>query len=135
MPIHVGVVSLELHVPGARGLKDKRRAVRSLIDRMHRRYRVSVAETGYQDLHQRAEVTLAVVASDGGELERLLDGLRGIAEENAEGVLLRWEPRILDEQALAEGDLITGPGGDYHFDDPRSWDEAEETNEPDEPEK
>jgi uncharacterized protein YlxP (DUF503 family) len=113
MPIHLGVVSLELHVPGARGLKDKRRAVRSLIDRMHRRYRVSVAETGYQDLHQRAEVNLAVVASDGGELERLLDNLRGIAEDNPEAVLMRWEPRILDEETLAEADLLEAPGGDY----------------------
>jgi len=106
MGIHVGVVSLELHVPGARSLKDKRRAVRSLIERMHRRFRVSVAETGYHDLHQRAEVSLAVVAADGGELERLLDGLRGLAEETPDAVLLRWQPRLLGEEELSEP---TGP--------------------------
>jgi uncharacterized protein YlxP (DUF503 family) len=102
MGIHVGVVSLELHVPGARGLKDKRRAVRSLVERMHRRFRVSVAETGYHDLHQRAEVSLAVVAADGGELEHLLDELRALAEDTPDAVLLRWQPRLLGEEELSE---------------------------------
>jgi len=108
MAIHVGVVSLELHVPGARSLKDKRRAVRSLIERMHRRFRVSVAETGYHDLHQRAEVSLAVVAADGGELERLLDGLRGLAEETSEALLLRWQPRLLGEDELTDATEVAG---------------------------
>ena len=62
MPLHVGVIRLELHIPGARSLKDKRRAVKSLVDRMHHRYRVSVAETDLQDLSRRAELGLAVVA-------------------------------------------------------------------------
>lgn len=102
MAIHVGVVSLELHIPGARSLKDKRRAVRSLIERMHRRFRVSVAETDYHDLHQRAEVSLALVAADGGELERLLDGLRGLAEQTSDAILLRWQPRLLGADELTE---------------------------------
>jgi uncharacterized protein len=92
MPIHVGVVRLELHVPGARSLKDKRRAVKSLIERMHRRLRVSVAETGLHDLHQRAEIAIAVVAGSEGEVDHLLDELHRLAEASTEALLIRWEP-------------------------------------------
>jgi uncharacterized protein len=92
MALHVGVVRLELHIPGATSLKDKRRVVRSLVERMHHRYRVSVAETDLHDLHQRAEIGLAVVAGSEGEVTRLLDELHRLAEESGEALLTRWEP-------------------------------------------
>lgn len=106
MAVHVGVVSLELHIPAARSLKDKRRVVRSLVERLHRRHRVSVAETDLHDLHQRAEISLAVVSHDGGELERVLDGLRSQAEEAPGAMLLRWDLRLLD--AVNEFDELGG---------------------------
>jgi uncharacterized protein len=95
MTAWVGVISCELMVPGAEGLKDKRRAVKSLVERMHRRCRVSVAETGFHDLHQRAEVTAAVVAGSEGELERLLEALRGLARELPEAVVAHWDERVI----------------------------------------
>jgi hypothetical protein len=91
MGLHVGVVRLELYVPGARGLKDKRRAVKSLVDRMHKRFRISVAETDLHELHQRAEIGLAVVTASGAELERLLDQLRRLAEDSTDAVVSCWE--------------------------------------------
>ena len=54
----------ELHLPGCQSLKDKRTILKSLKDRMHNRFNVSVAETGHQDLWQRAELTAAVVTTD-----------------------------------------------------------------------
>ena len=92
MPVHVGVVRLELHVPGARSLKDKRRVVKSLIERMYHRLRVSVAETGLYELHQRAEIGLAVMAGSEAELAHLLDDLHRLAEGTGEAFLTRWEP-------------------------------------------
>ncbi|HEX6202480.1 MAG TPA: DUF503 domain-containing protein [Thermoanaerobaculia bacterium] len=95
MTAWVGVISCELMVPGAEGLKDKRRAVKSLVERMHRRCRVSVAETGLHDLHQRAEVSVAVVAGSEGELERLLEALRALARELPEAVVAHWDERVI----------------------------------------
>ena len=43
--------------------------VKSLVDRIHQRYRVSVAETGFHDLHQRAEISMAVVANGESEMD------------------------------------------------------------------
>ena len=60
----VGVVTWELHLDGCRSLKEKRRILKSLKDRLHNRFNVSVAETSHQDAWQRAELTCCVVATD-----------------------------------------------------------------------
>jgi uncharacterized protein YlxP (DUF503 family) len=95
MTAWVGVISCELMVPGAEGLKDKRRAVKSLEERMHKRVRVSVAETGLHELHQRAEVSVAVVAGSEGELERLLERLRAMTDDLPGAVVARWDEQVI----------------------------------------
>jgi hypothetical protein len=96
MTAWIGLITCELMVPGATGLKDKRRAVRSLVDRMHRRYRVSVAETGFKELHQRAEVSVALVSGDEGELVRMMERLRDVADEVPEAVVASWDSRVME---------------------------------------
>ena len=62
----------ELHLPGCQSLKDKRAVVKSLKDRLHNRFNVSVAETAHQDLWQRAELTASVVSTDRRHAESVL---------------------------------------------------------------
>jgi len=95
MSMSVAISSFELHLPSARSLKDKRRVVKSVVERIHSRYRVSVAETDYHDLHQRAEISLAVVATAEAELERMLDDVHRLVDALPEAFLTRWEPQIL----------------------------------------
>lgn len=95
----VGYGTLELHLPHVRDLKSKRRVVRGLVDRLHARLRVSVAETAHHDLHQRAGVGVAVVAADLAELEALLEEIGRIADDQAEAVLLDWRPEIVHEES------------------------------------
>jgi hypothetical protein len=93
----VGVSSFELHLPSSRSLKDKRRVVKSLVDRIHQRYRVSVAETDFHDLHQRAEISLAAVTNGEGEMEKLMEEIRSLVDREPEAFLTRWDPQILEE--------------------------------------
>lgn len=86
----------ELHIPTARNLKDKRRVVRAVIDRIHRRFRVSIAESDFHDLHQRAEIALALVHNGPGEVEQVLDQIRQLLDEQPESILLSWSPQFLD---------------------------------------
>ena len=51
----VGVSVCELHLPGVRSLKGKRKIIKGLIERLHHRYRISIAETAFHDLHQFAD--------------------------------------------------------------------------------
>jgi uncharacterized protein YlxP (DUF503 family) len=96
MPMIVGVSSFELHLPSSRSLKDKRRTVKSLVDRIHQRWRVSVAETDFHDLHQRAEISLAIVTNSEGEMENLMEEIRSLIEREPEAFLTRWDPQILE---------------------------------------
>jgi len=94
--MYVGYGAFALHLPHVRDLKSKRRIIHGLIDRIHARHRVSVAETGAHDLHQRSELGIAVVASSAGEVEQILDHLRELVENETEAMVLAWEPRIVD---------------------------------------
>ncbi|HVS65144.1 MAG TPA: DUF503 domain-containing protein [Thermoanaerobaculia bacterium] len=92
----VAISYFELHIPHARSLKDKRKVVKSLIDRVHSRYRVSIAETDHHDLRQLAGITLASVGRNDRELERQLEDLRSAIELDPEAVIASWQPEILD---------------------------------------
>lgn len=93
----VGISVFELHLPQARSLKQKRKVIRSLIDRIHRRFRVSIAETDLHDLHQRTEIGIAVIAQSDSEGRRLFETIRDLIEMEPEAVLVHWDPQIMEE--------------------------------------
>ena len=68
----VGLIVWELHLAGSQSLKDKRAVLKSLKDRLHQRFNVSVAETAHQELWQRAELTASVVSTDRRHAESVL---------------------------------------------------------------
>ncbi|MCA9307358.1 MAG: DUF503 domain-containing protein [Phycisphaerales bacterium] len=77
----IGVLQFELFIPGSRSLKDKRRVVKSLKDRLHREHMVSVAEIAALDHHRVALMGLVVVSNSTVYVNALLD--RVIAKINA----------------------------------------------------
>ena len=68
----VGVRRWELFLSGCQSLKDKRRIVKSLKDRLHARFNVSAAEVDHQDLWQRAALAAAIVSGDARHAEEVL---------------------------------------------------------------
>jgi len=75
----IGLLTLDLHFPGARSLKDKRQALRSLETRIRNRFNVSVAEVEHQDLWQRARLAVVSVNTDHVHLEATLQSVAGEA--------------------------------------------------------
>ncbi len=61
----VASLTWELSLPGCSSLKEKRSVIRSLRDKLRDKFNVSVAETALQDVHERAELTVALVTTDG----------------------------------------------------------------------
>ena len=66
-------MTLRLLIPGARSLKDRRRPVRSIKDRLRSRYNLSVAEVDSQEFPQSAVLAVAGVSNDRAVVEGLLD--------------------------------------------------------------
>jgi uncharacterized protein YlxP (DUF503 family) len=87
-PLFVALAEVELHLPGARSLKDKRHDVRSLVERLRHRLAVLVVESDHQDLHQRAALAVTALATDAeaarGTVVRALD----VVHESFPGVVL-----------------------------------------------
>ena len=80
----VGVLQLELTITDAMSLKDKRRVVLSLKDRIAHGHNVSVAEVGALDEHRRSILGMAIVSNDArhaeGELSKLVDFVRTVPQ-------------------------------------------------------
>lgn len=70
----VGVCVISLLVPGSASLKDKRRAVKSLLTRLRNEFGVSAAEVGDLDLWQKAAIGLSIVSNEAGHCQQVLDG-------------------------------------------------------------
>ncbi len=77
----VGTLEVKLMIRQSRSLKDKRRVLRSLKDKVRNRHNVSVAEVGALDSHQQAIVGFAMAGNDGryidGALAKIVDLIRG----------------------------------------------------------
>lgn len=76
----VGVLQIEISIPEANSLKDKRRAVLSLKDRIANGHNVSVAEVDALDEHRRSILGVAMVSNDKryveGGLSKIVDLVR-----------------------------------------------------------
>jgi uncharacterized protein len=70
---YVGILTFELHFPEASSLKGKRKFVKSAKAQLQNRLGASVAEVDHHELWQRSRLTIACVAREAREAERLLD--------------------------------------------------------------
>ena len=75
--MRVGAMRIELRLPSAHSLKEKRRPLKSLLSRLRQTFSCAAAEVDHHDLHQRAAVGVALVAADGGNLA---DQMRAVRE-------------------------------------------------------
>ncbi|MGH7465354.1 MAG: DUF503 domain-containing protein [Longimicrobiales bacterium] len=71
----MGVIVWELEVLASQSLKDKRRVVKSLKERLQSRFQVSAAETKHQDLWQRAEIAACVVSGEQRHVDEVLNSM------------------------------------------------------------
>ncbi|MDH4198164.1 MAG: DUF503 domain-containing protein [Candidatus Aminicenantes bacterium] len=68
----IGLLILDLHIPHARSLKDKRMVLNRFRDRVRNRYNAALAELEHQDKWQRARVGVVTLNSQAHVVEELL---------------------------------------------------------------
>ncbi len=83
----VTLLTIELLIPYAHSLKEKRREVRGLKDRIRSKFNASVAEVGYQDKWQRAVLAVCLVGSEKSKLMSNTARIRNICEETTDIVI------------------------------------------------
>jgi uncharacterized protein YlxP (DUF503 family) len=68
----LGLLTLEIYIPGCQSLKEKRSRLKPLIARLHREFNISVAEIDYQDRWNETILACALVSNDNGYTQRAL---------------------------------------------------------------
>ncbi len=86
----VVLLTIDLHLPFAQSLKDKRMILRGVKDRA-KKFNVSVAEVDHHDLWQRATLAVVAVATDGAHAERELQAVVNELERHEPGLISRTD--------------------------------------------
>jgi len=82
--VWIGWLEFDVLLGDVRSLKQKRSAIRPVIAELRRKFDVSAAETGDQDLHRRASLGVGVVAADRNHVVDVLDAAERLVAERPE---------------------------------------------------
>jgi uncharacterized protein YlxP (DUF503 family) len=96
----VGTLAVDVLLGDVHSLKQKRAMIRPIVAELRRRFEVSAAETGDQDLHRRAELAVAVVTTTHAHAVEVLDGCERLLAARPEIELLSARQRVLDDEDL-----------------------------------
>jgi len=91
----ITLLTIEFIIPHAQSLKDKRREVRGLKDRIRSKFNASVAEVGFQNKWQRAVLAVCLVGSDKRQLESDSARIRTLCEEATDIMITAIDQRWL----------------------------------------
>jgi uncharacterized protein YlxP (DUF503 family) len=97
--VYVGALTLDVLLGDVRSLKQKRSAVRPLVAEVRRRFPgAAVAETGYLDLHRRAEIGVAVVSSTAARAAEVLEACERFVAGRPEIELLSARRQLFHDE-------------------------------------
>ncbi|WP_274562986.1 DUF503 domain-containing protein [Streptomyces spiramyceticus] len=92
--MYVGTLSFDLLLGDVRSLKEKRSVVRPIVAELQRKFAVSVAEVGDQDVYRRVKIGVAVVSGETGHLTDVLDRCERMVAARPEVELLSVRRRL-----------------------------------------
>jgi uncharacterized protein YlxP (DUF503 family) len=87
----LAALRIDVRIPGCRSLKEKRHVVKALSNGIRSTFDVAVAETGFQDKWQRAELGVAAVGTEGFHLRKVMHSVQRFVDRFAEVDLIDVE--------------------------------------------
>ncbi len=82
------LLQLELYFSGCRSLKEKRKRLKGLRDRLGKAVNVAVCESGHQDSHQRSQWSVIAAAADAVVVEKILTEIERSVQFSVDGELV-----------------------------------------------
>jgi len=90
----IGVLTVEAHLSDAHSLKDKRRVIKSLTDRIRAKFNVSIAQVGALDTWQSTELGLAMVSNDQALIHKVFTTIVDYIEAKGELVITDYRMQM-----------------------------------------
>ena len=87
----IGFLSLEIYLPYSHSLKEKRKTIVSLKDRVKKKYNVAFAELDYHDKWQRSKIGMVTLNKRKTMIDSIFQKIIADAEENIEGEIIKTE--------------------------------------------
>lgn len=87
----VAVARVTLYMPDNESLKDKRRVLKSLTERMRRRFNVAVAEVDEIDVWRRAVLGLCCVSNNFSHAEQMIRSVIDWIDDETAGQMTDYE--------------------------------------------
>ncbi len=84
----IEAATIKLYAPWVHSLKEKRMAVKSLIQKIKNKFNVSICEADAQDIHQTIVLGLACVAGTVSLADSMVDSILAFIEDNAEAEII-----------------------------------------------
>ncbi len=91
----VGVLTVDLFLGEASSLKEKRKILRSLLDRIRNRFHVSAAEVGAQDTWQRSTIGIAFVSCEPSHASQVLAAVVNFIERQGTVLITEYQTELL----------------------------------------
>lgn len=71
----IGICTCEIFIYDTNSLKEKRRIVKSIIEKSKNRFNISISEVGYNDKWQKALIGFATVSNDKIIVEQTIESV------------------------------------------------------------
>ena len=94
MVVGIGIITFRLH--DCRSLKSKRKIVKSIISRIRNNFIISIAETGSNDIHQKAEIGFAIVGNNRAVINSNIDKIFNLADRIGLAEIIDTEMEIIN---------------------------------------
>ena len=91
----VGVLQVELSIPAAFSLKDKRRVVKSLLERVRREFGVAAAEVDGHETWNRSGIGIAFVANERRRAESQLQHVLNALERESDAIVVDAQIEVM----------------------------------------
>jgi uncharacterized protein YlxP (DUF503 family) len=87
----IGVLTLEIYIPYSHSLKEKRKTLNKIKDRLKKKFNVAFAELEYLNKWQRSKIGLVTLNTQKSMIEKIFQKIVREIEENIEGEILQTE--------------------------------------------
>lgn len=91
----VGVLTMKLFLGEASSLKEKRKVIKSIIDRIRARFNVSVAEVGEQNAWQRSTIGVSFVSCEQAHVQQVLAAVARFVESQGTVQMIDYQMELL----------------------------------------
>ena len=88
--MHVGAMTVELFIGESSSLKEKRRHLKSVIEKMKSRFNVSIAEVDHHDLWQRSTVGVSCVSNERVQIDKVFSSVINFIENNGSVEIIEY---------------------------------------------